>query len=55
MKKASPFAFIGKSSRQQQEMQSVPAAMLYGGMSARAQEEGDLNVFVLAFDTMKEA
>lgn len=54
MKKASPFAFIGKSSRQQ-EMQSVPAAMLYGGMSARAQEEGDLNVFVLAFDTMKEA
>lgn len=52
MKKASNYAFIGK--RSSNEMLSAPAAQLYGGMT-RPQPQGDLNVFVLSFDGMKEA
>lgn len=52
MKKASNFAYIGK--RSNNEMLSAPAAQLYGGLT-RPQPQGDLNVFVLSFDGMKEA
>ena len=52
MKKASNYAYIGKKSNN--EMLSAPAAQLYGGLT-RPQPQGDLNVFVLSFDGMKEA
>ena len=52
MKKASNYAFIGKKSKQ--NMSSLPAARLYGEVT-RPPVEGDLNVFVLSFDGMKEA
>lgn len=52
MKKASNYAFIGM--KPSQDMRSVPAAQLYGGIT-RPPLEGDLNFFVLAFDGTKEA
>lgn len=52
MKKASQYAYIGKKSSE--EMNSLPAAHLYGGMT-RPKVEADLNVVVLSFDGMKEA
>jgi hypothetical protein len=57
MKKASNYAFISKprsqQAAQQQNLGSLPAAHLYGGLTKPV--EADLNVVVLAFDTMKEA